>query len=224
MSEDMEELVKLEDPIMDDIKIKHSYKKYIVCLSILSLILVCFIIVYCFVLPEEEQGVNGMNKNERVEKKIEEDDNASRNDKTDENDKWEESYRKANEFISKLSRTERVNLLFGTQNMKNLNAKRGKADFDHHCAGEIDAFQNDEVKLNTICLHDGPAGIRYANGTSISWQANINLASTFNKKLMYVVGKSLGEEAKAKGINVLLSPSVNMMRTPQSGRVWEAFE
>ena len=223
MSEDMEELVKLEDPIMDDIKIKHSYKKYIVCLSILSLILVCFIIVYCFVLPEEEQGVNGMNKNERVEKKIEEDDNASRNDKTDENDKWEESYRKANEFISKLSRTERVNLLFGTQNMKNLNAKRGKADFDHHCAGEIDAFQNDEVKLNTICLHDGPAGIRYANGTSISWQANINLASTFNKKLMYVVGKSLGEEAKAKGVNVLLSPSVNMMRTPQSGRVWEAF-
>ena len=70
MSEDMEELVKLEDPIMDDIKIKHSYKKYIVCLSILSLILVCFIIVYCFVLPEEEQGVNGMNKNERVEKKL----------------------------------------------------------------------------------------------------------------------------------------------------------
>ena len=228
MSEDMEEFVKLQDPVMDDIKIKHSYAKYIVCFSILSLILVSSIIVYCFVLPEEEQGVNGMNKNERVEKKIEENDNASRNDENNEQnlmneDKWEESYRKANEFISKLSRTERVNLLFGTQNMKNLNAKRGKADFDHHCVGEIDAFQNDEVKLNTICLQDGPSGIRFANGTSISWQSNINLASTFNKALMYEVGKSLGEEARAKGVNVLLSPSVNMMRTPQSGRVWEAF-
>ena len=131
MSEDMEEFVKLQDPVMDDIKIRHSYAKYIVCFSILSLILVSSIIVYCFVLPEEEQGVNGMNKNERVEKKIEENENASRNDENNEQnlmneDKWEESYRKANEFISKLSRTERVNLLFGTQNMKNLNAKEVK--------------------------------------------------------------------------------------------------
>ena len=31
---------------------------------------------------------------------------------------WENSYKKAKNFINKLNRTERVNLLFGTQNMK----------------------------------------------------------------------------------------------------------
>ena len=32
-------------------------------------------------------------------------------------DSWSESYKKADEFISKLNSTERVNLLFGTENM-----------------------------------------------------------------------------------------------------------
>ena len=36
-------------------------------------------------------------------------------------DKWEESYKKAKDFISKLNRTEKVSLLFGTENMRFLN-------------------------------------------------------------------------------------------------------
>ena len=74
-----------------------------------------------------------------------------------------------------------------------------------------------------MCLQDGPAGIRFAKGTGISWQSNLNLASTFNKTLMYEVGKAQGEENREKGINTFLSPCVNIMRTPQAGRVWEAF-
>ena len=198
-----EELIKLEEPMIDDIKVKHSYTKYIVCLCILILIIALGIVIYLFISKSEP-------------------DNIDKNAVLD--DKWKESYKKAEEFISKLNRTEKVNLLYGTQNMKMLNPKKtGRADFEHHCLGEIDAFENDKVKLNTICLHDGPSGIRFANGTSISWQANINLAATFNKKLVYEVGKAQGEESKEKGINVFLAPSVNMMRTPQSGRVWEAF-
>ena len=65
--------------------------------------------------------------------------------------------------------------------------------------------------------------LRYAKGTGISWQANLNVAATFNKDLMYEVGKAQGEENKEKGINTFLSPCVNIMRTPQAGRVWEAF-
>ena len=46
---------------------------------------------------------------------------------------------------------------------------------------------------------------------------------TFDKKLMYEIGKAHGEEAKEKGINVILEPCVNIMRNPKGGRVWESF-
>ena len=137
--------------------------------------------------------------------------------------RWVDSYKKANEFISKLNRTERVNLLFGTENMKTVSKYSRFPDFQHYCDGKIDAFKNDEVRFQGICFKDGPNGVRAANGTSISWQSNINLAATFNKKLIYEVGKSQGEEYKTKGINVILGPNVNIMKTPQAGRVWETF-
>ena len=74
-----------------------------------------------------------------------------------------------------------------------------------------------------MCLQNGPACIRFAQGTSISWQTNLNLACTFNKSLLYEVGHTQGKENKEKGINTFLSACVNIMRTPQAGRVWEAF-
>ena len=146
------------------------------------------------------------------------------NEKKKESNEWSDSYKKAEEFVSKLNRTEKVGLLFGTENMRFLypqyvtdEEKKGL------CVGNIDKFKNDKVDFKGMCLQDGPAGIRFVKGTSISWQAALNTASTFNKTLMYLVGKAQGEENKEKGINSFLSPCVNIMRTPQAGRVWEAF-
>ena len=149
--------------------------------------------------------------------------NIKGDDKKD--DRWAESYKKANEFISKLNRTEKVNLLFGTENMRTVSPYSPPRiqDFDHHCDAEIDAFENNEVSFKTVCFKDGSTGIRASNGTGISWQSTLNLASTFNKELIYKVGKAQGEEGKEKGVNVILSPNVNIMRTPQGGRIWEAF-
>ena len=149
--------------------------------------------------------------------------NIKGDDKKD--DRWAESYKKANEFISKLNRTEKVNLLFGTENMRTVSpyVPPRMQDFDHHCDAEIDAFENNEVSFKTVCFKDGSTGIRASNGTGISWQSTLNLASTFNKELIYKVGKAQGEEGKEKGVNVILSPNVNIMRTPQGGRIWEAF-
>ena len=146
-----------------------------------------------------------------------------KDDKKDE--KWAESYKKANEFISKLNRTEKVNLLFGTESMRTVSpfTPPKRQDFDNHCDAEIDAFENNEVSFKTVCFKDGSTGIRAPNGTGISWQSTLNLASTFNKELIYQVGKAQGEEGKEKGVNVILAPNVNIMRTPQGGRIWEAF-
>lgn len=128
---------------------------------------------------------------------------------------WDQSYSKAEAFISKLNFDEKFALMYGTENMKSVS--------DGGCVGQIDPLQNGNVNFKGMCLQDGPAGVRYARGTSISWQANINVAATFNKELMYDVGKAQGEENREKGINTFLSPCVNIMRTPQAGRVWEAF-
>ena len=208
-----DEIIKLDEPLMNEIKVKKCHFIPLICICILVMIIILGIILF-ILLTKEEYKPNEDNNYDN-----------NNNDKSHDNtNKWEDSYKKANEFISKLNLTEKVNLLFGTQNMKWLNPKRtGRADFDHHCIGEIDAFQNDKVNFKGICMQDGSSGVRFANGTGISWQANLNLASTFNKKLMYEVGKTQGEEDKEKGINILLAPSVSIMRTPQAGRVWEAY-
>ena len=128
---------------------------------------------------------------------------------------WDESYAKAEKFVSQLSLEEKILLMIGTDNMRSID--------NGGCVGNIEPINNGKVNFKGICLQDGPAGVRYAKGTSISWQANLNVAATFNKELMYDIGKAQGEENKEKGINVFLSPCVNIMRTPQAGRIWEAY-
>ena len=139
--------------------------------------------------------------------------------------KWDIAYMKAEEFISKLNLTERVNLLFGTENMKGTSSSliKNESEKEFLCVGRIDPLKNSQVDFKGMCLQDGPAGVRFANGTSISWQAAINTAATFNKTLMHEIGKAQGQESKIRGINTLLAPCVNMLRSPQGGRVWEAF-
>ena len=126
---------------------------------------------------------------------------------------WDDSYEKAKKFVSNLSFDEKVSLMIGSDNMRNAN--------NGGCVGTIAPIS--KYNFKGMCLQDGPAGVRYAKGTGISWQANLNVAATFNKDLMYDVGKAQGEENKEKGINTFLSPCVNIMRTPQAGRVWEAY-
>ena len=128
---------------------------------------------------------------------------------------WDESYAKAEQFISKLNFNEKLSLMIGADNMVAIR--------DGGCVGSIAPIQNGNVDFKGMCLQDGPAGVRYAKGTGISWQANINVAATFNKELMYDIGKAQGEENREKGINTFLSPCVNIMRTPLAGRVWEAY-
>ena len=135
------------------------------------------------------------------------------------NDAWTEPYEKSQNFVSNLNLTEKVNLLYGTENCHFTNEEEKSSK----CVGQLDAFSNDKVSFPGMCLQDGPQGIRQNAGTSISWHASINTAATFNKTLIYEIGKTQGEECKSKGINTFLSPSVNIMRTPQAGRLWEGY-
>ena len=194
--------VLLEDPQMSDSEKTKSRIKYFLLLGACLLIVIVFFVILLVTLKGDE----------------------SENHEEKNNSNWEESYKKAEEFISNLNRTEKVGLLYGTENMRFLHPElREESELDHLCVGQIDAFKNEKVQFKGMCLQDGPAGVRYVKGTGISWQAGINTAATFDRKLMYDIGKAQGEENKEKGINTFLSPCVNIMRTPQAGRVWEAF-
>ena len=125
---------------------------------------------------------------------------------------WEEAHKNAKEKLKDFTNEEKFNLLFGTENMQRKTEDRG-------CVGSIDPIEN---KFGGICLQDGPAGVRFSNSTQ-SWQASINTASTFNKSLMYEVGKAQGKEFREKGINVALGPAMNIQRNPQGGRIWECY-
>jgi beta-glucosidase len=74
---------------------------------------------------------------------------------------------------------------------------------------------------------DGPNGARgqeYAgNITSACFPVGVALAATWNTDLVTRVGVALGEETKAKGAHVLLGPTVNIHRSPLSGRNFECY-
>ena len=205
----LEQKLEIESANLENKKNKREYKqkiKYILIIMIITLILVAIIITLTILFTNNNEG----NKEEEEEE--------------EERDNWDNSYKKAEEFINKLNLTEQVNLLFGTENMKGDSIiVQNKTEKRFLCVGKIDPFNNSEVDFKGMCLQDGPGGIRFANGTGMSWQASINTASTFNKKLMYEIGKAQGEENRIKGINAFLAPCANILRSPQGGRVWEAY-
>lgn len=122
---------------------------------------------------------------------------------------WDEADSKATTFMGDLSEAEKIDIVTGYMNMQGT------------CVGNIKP--NPRKSFKGLCLQDGPAGVRFNGGTSTTWQAGINNAATFNKELLYQIGKDQGAEFKAKGINIALAPSMNILRAPASGRVWENY-
>jgi len=69
---------------------------------------------------------------------------------------------------------------------------------------------------------DGPMGVRnYGPATAMA--GGINLAATWDPALAKEVGEQIGRDARAKGVNFLLGPGVNIYRAPMDGRNFEFF-
>jgi beta-glucosidase len=72
-------------------------------------------------------------------------------------------------------------------------------------------------------MHDSPAGVRGADYSSV-FPSGQTTAATWSRALFYNRGFALGEEAKGKGVNVLLGPVAGPLgRMPAAGRNWEGF-
>jgi beta-glucosidase len=83
------------------------------------------------------------------------------------------------------------------------------------------------VGLRPLVLSDGPAGVRGvrfdAANPSSSLPCPVALAATWDAGLIEELTTALGREARSKGVDVLLGPTVNIIRTPLSGRGFECF-
>ena len=86
-----------------------------------------------------------------------------------------------------------------------------------------------------VCfLSDGPHGLRKQAGTGDHLGLNASLpatcfptaatmANSWDEALGEELGRALGREAAASGVNVLLGPGLNMKRSPLCGRNFEYF-
>lgn len=73
-----------------------------------------------------------------------------------------------------------------------------------------------------IKLTDGPVGT-HKDGKSTAYPAGVLTAATWNRGLIYELGKQLGRDSKARGVHILLGPGMNIVRSPLCGRNFEYF-
>lgn len=81
----------------------------------------------------------------------------------------------------------------------------------------------ENVQFPSLCLQDGPLGLRFADNIT-AFPAGITTGATWNRELMRERGFAIGKEARMKGVNVILGPSMGALgMMPAGGRNWEAF-
>ncbi len=88
-------------------------------------------------------------------------------------------------------------------------------------------YSEPEAGLRRLVLSDGPAGVRGESWDERDSSANVPsptaLAATWDTGRVEAVGALLAREARRKGVDVLLAPTVNLHRTPYGGRCFECF-
>jgi len=110
-------------------------------------------------------------------------------------------------LVAKLSLAEKVQLLTGADSWR--------------------TRESPGIGLRSIVTSDGPSGVRGMTKDERSPSACLPcpsaLGATWDPQLVYRLAAALGGEARSKGVDVLLAPTVNLMRTPLGGRGFEFF-
>jgi beta-glucosidase len=70
-------------------------------------------------------------------------------------------------------------------------------------------------------VHLKPNYLYMKNGRSTSYPAFLSVAATWNPALPHDMGRDVGEECHAFGVDILLGPGINMYRVSENGRNFE---
>lgn len=115
--------------------------------------------------------------------------------------------KRVKEKVAKLSLEEKVALLTGR-------------DFWH-------TVGNEKIALRPMRLSDGPSGVRGkdwdARFHSLNLPSGSALAGSWSTTVAKKYGEILGREAKRKGADVVLGPTINLHRSPFGGRHFECL-
>ncbi|MHB6907160.1 glycoside hydrolase family 3 protein [Streptomyces sp. DB-54] len=83
------------------------------------------------------------------------------------------------------------------------------------------------IGLRSLVMSDGPIGVRgrqwSAEDPSVALPSPTALAATWDPELARRAGHLLAQEARRKGVHVLLAPTVNLHRSPLGGRHFECY-
>src|SRR6202046_2810719 len=107
---------------------------------------------------------------------------------------------KAHAMIAKLSLEEKIELLGGV---------------DHMFTQPMPAIDLPQFKMS-----DASLGVR-TWGPTTAYAGGVALAATWDINFARQLGESLGRDARARNVNFLLGPGVNIARSPLSGRNFE---
>jgi len=76
------------------------------------------------------------------------------------------------------------------------------------------------LKIPALRMSDGPLGV-HDYGLTTAYPAGIALAASWDADLAHRVGVSMGKDARARGVNIILAPGMNIYRAPMCGRNFE---
>lgn len=77
----------------------------------------------------------------------------------------------------------------------------------------------ERLGIPKVHMYDGPLGVRESKSTA--FPAAVMLAATWNRTLGHDYGYALGRDSRARGVNIILGPAVNIYRSPRNSRNFE---
>lgn len=108
--------------------------------------------------------------------------------------------------VSAMTDEEKAHMVTGTQNVVKTGASGG-------------TYAVERLGIPSMTVNDGPAGVRY--GTAVWYPSVSNLTASWDPALITRVGKAIGEDALAIGIDVVLGPGMNIQKNVLGGRNFE---
>jgi beta-glucosidase len=76
--------------------------------------------------------------------------------------------------------------------------------------------------ISSLRMSDGPMGV-HDFGLTTAYPAGIALAASWDTELAQRFGTAMGNDARARGVNFILGPGMNIYRAPMCGRNFEYF-
>ncbi len=87
--------------------------------------------------------------------------------------------------------------------------------------GLFETPDNKRLGIPPFRMSDGPRGVRI--GTATTFPVGMARGATWDPALEKQIGEAMGQELAAKGGNVLLAPTMNVLRHPRWGRAQETY-